>query len=270
MMLKRLRAACIQMGASADCDSNLLRATALAGRAIRQKARFLAFPENFLWRGPARDLKRAAACVPQAVRHFQNLARQTRTAILLGSVLEPSAVKGKFYNTSLLLSESGKITAKYRKIHLFDVGLKRVRVDESRYIAAGKQPVVGKVLNVPLGLTICYDLRFPELFRAEVFRGAKIIAVPANFTEYTGLAHWEVLLRARAIENQVFIAAPGQVGVHPESKIRSFGTSLILDPWGNVLARGSRAKEEVVLGDLDFSFQNHLRSSFPVLKHTRI
>lgn len=268
-MLKSLRVACIQMGASEDGERNLLCATALAGKAIREKAKWIVFPENFLYRGASRRLKAAAAEAIPALRHFQNLARQTKTAILLGSVLE-TAAKGKFYNTSVLVSETGKIAAKYRKIHLFDIGLRQVRVNESRHIAAGKRPVRGKVFGVSVGLTICYDLRFPELFRAHALAGAKAMTVPANFTDYTGQAHWEVLLRARAIENQSFVIAPAQVGRHPESKMRSFGTSLIVNPWGEILARGSRSGEEIVLADLDFSFQNRLRAKFPVLKHVKI
>lgn len=265
--MKRLRVACLQMNASEDLDDNLLHATAWIRKAARQKAKFIALPENFLWRGPSRDLNRIASQLPRILRHFQMLAAQTRASILLGSVIEKSSHKEKYFNTSILVSDTGKLIARYRKIHLFKVGLKQVQTDESRHIQAGTKSVVGKIGKISVGLTVCYDLRFPELFRQLTFCGAELIAVPSNFTEYTGKAHWEVLLRARAIENQIFIVAPGQVGVHPSSKIRSFGTSMIIDPWGTVLAKGSQTKEELLIQELDFSHQRLLRRSFPVLSH---
>lgn len=266
-MLRQWRVACIQMGASGNLEENFFRAVHLTERAVRQKARFVTLPENFLSRGPSRDLKAVTCEMPRVIRHFQKLARETKSAILLGSLLEPTSATGKYSSTSVLVSETGKIAARYRKMHLFDIGLRRVRMNESRHIQAGKRLGLGKVFGIPLGLAICYDLRFPELFRRLTYRGARIITVPANFTDYTGEAHWEVLLRARAIENQVFIVAPAQVGISPSSGIRSFGTSLIIDPWGTVLAKGTRTRDEVVVADLDFSFQARLRSQFPVLKH---
>jgi deaminated glutathione amidase len=269
-LLKSLRVACIQMDASHDGEANLLKATALAARAVRQKSKFIAFPENFLWRGSGKNIAEASNATGPILSHFQDFAKKTKTVLLLGSLLEPSHLKKKYYTTSFLISETGKVIAKYRKIHLFRINFKQVCTDESVSTHGGSEAVVGKVFGVPAGLTVCYDLRFPELFRRLVLKGARIMTVPSNFTEHTGKAHWEVLLRARAIENQVFIIAPGQVGTHPSTKIRSFGNSLIIDPWGKVLARGHATREEVVIADLDFAVQSQLRRNFPVLTHIKM
>ncbi len=267
--MSRWRAACIQMNATEDPSHNLFRATALIERAVRQKAKFIALPENFYWRGPAKMLGPMARETPNVVRYFQRLAKKNHVNILLGSLLEKSPEAGKYYNTSFLLSEKGICAARYRKIHLFKIGLRRVRTDEARHIQPGNAAVTGKISGMDAGLTVCYDIRFPELYRRLTFKGAKLICVPSNFTEITGKAHWEILLRARAIENQVFILAPGQVGTHPESKIKSYGHSLIIDPWGRILAQGSESREEVLIATLDFGAQSELRKSFPVLAHQR-
>lgn len=268
-MLKRLRVACVQMGASESCQQNLSKAASLVLKAIHRKAKFITLPENFLWRGPSKDLKRTAAETPAVIKHFQKIAKEHRVSILLGSLLEPGS-RRKYYNVSVLIAESGRVIARYRKIHLFGIKLSKVRTDESRHIQSGKKPVTGKVFGIPAGLTICYDVRFPELFRKLIFKGARLITVPANFTDHTGRAHWEVLIRSRAIENQAFVIAPAQVGISPSNKIKSFGTSLIVDPWGIVLARGSRDKDQVITADLDFKAQNELRARFPVLRHAKI
>ena len=221
----------------------------------------------FFWRGPSRQLSKIASQVtPLVIDEFQKWARQNKTAVLLGSILEP-APGGKFYNTSLLISEYGKIAARYRKIHLFDNRLKNVKSRESRHIARGHKIVTGKVWGIRAGLTVCYDLRFPELFRQLVRKGARVIFVPSNFTFETGKAHWEILLRARAIENLAFIAAPAHTGTHPSTGIRRFGTSLIIDPWGEILQKGSLSREQILIADLDLARQTALRKVFPVLSH---
>ncbi|HXV27861.1 MAG TPA: carbon-nitrogen hydrolase family protein [bacterium] len=259
----------MQINAGTDWQKNLKKIDGLTHRALRLKARVIALPETFCARTYSDQFRELAGEVtPQVIRRFQETARQTKTAFLLGSLLELSKEKTRFYNTSYLISEKGKITARYRKIHLFDIFMKKqVKVSESEHIRPGRQIAVGHVWKIRAGLTICYDLRFPELYRRLVRLGSRIIFVPSNFTETTGKAHWEVLLRARAVENQAFIIAPAQVGIHPANGIRSFGTSLVVDPWGNVLARGDRQREGVIMANLRLEFQDWLRRSFPVLKH---
>lgn len=268
----KLRVACIQNNASANPEKNIKAFQPAISRAIRKGARLIAFPENFCFRGPASLLEASARVLtPALLDFFSEMARRHRAAFLLGSVSEISPVKNKFFNTSFLISEKGKIIAKYRKIHLFDNQLKGAAVKESRHILRGeKKAVTASLLGFKAGLSICYDLRFPELYRDLSRQGASVLFIPSNFTEKTGAAHWEILVRARAIENQAFVIAPGLVGVHPENGIRSFGTSLIVDPWGRVLARGSRQHPEVLIADLDFSFLKSLKRAFPVLTHRRL
>lgn len=265
-MARSLRVACVQVSASDNLQKNIIRLRNLIAQALEKKPSLIAFPENFLWRGSSKDLARIAAETPVIIRDFCALARDSQTAFLLGSLLEP-APRGKVYNTSFLISEKGKVAARYRKIHLFQIGLAKVKTDEGRHVTRGSQSVTAKVLGQTAGLSICYDLRFPELFRGLAAKGANLLFVPANFTYTTGLAHWEVLLRARAVENQSFVIAPAQTGISPSSKIRSFGTSLIIDPWGKVIARASKGREEVICADLNLKAQKALRKAFPVLKH---
>ncbi len=265
--MRKFRVACLQTNAGCDWQKNLKRVRVQIQKALRLNPHLVALPEMFYWRGPSSEISKVAFQVtPQVTKEFQELAREHRTAFLLGSLLEPAGRK-KFYNTSLLISESGRIAARYRKIHLFDNTLKNARSRESRHIQRGREIVTGTVWGIRVGLAICYDLRFPELFRELSGRGARIIFLPANFTFETGKAHWEVLLRARAIENLVFVVAPAQTGVHSSTGIRSFGTSLVVDPWGKILRRGSRTQEQVLAADLDLTRQDFLRKVFPVLRH---
>lgn len=271
-MKRYLRLACIQNNAGSDWKKNLIRVNDLVKKALRYKVELIAFPETFCAReSHDQSSSMAHEVTPRIIWHFCDLAKKNQVAFLLGSVTETSPQKTRFYNTSILISETGRIAARYRKIHLFDIKLKgRVVNRESKWIFPGRRIETGRVWGMRMGLTVCYDLRFPELFRRLVGQGARLVFVPANFTETTGKDHWEVLLRARAIENQIFVVAPGQVGIHPVSKIPSFGTSLVIDPWGRVLARGSQKREEILIAQLDFSFQDRLRREFPVLRHRRL
>lgn len=267
--MNKIRAACVQMDAGDDLEKNLAKAQKFFLQAVRLKSQWIAFPENFLLRGPARRLNSAAAHFPEIIRFFQTLAKKHRVSVLLGSLLE-KAGSGKYFNTSILINDRGRVAGKYRKIHLFDVNIPGARCLESKHVRAGSKIVSARLNHVQTGLAVCYDLRFPELFRELSSRGARVLFLPANFTETTGKAHWEILLRARAIENLAFVIAPGQVGIHPENKIKSFGTSLILDPWGRVLAKGTPSKEQVLTADLDLKGQLKIRKKFPVLSHIRL
>ena len=189
---------------------------------------------------------------------------------LLGGSFPEAAGEGRVFNTSLLLSPEGAIVAAYRKIHLFDVDLRPqggAEFRESAHVAPGQEVVVAKTPFGGLGLSVCYDLRFPELYRAQSERGVRFLAVPAAFAVETGRDHWEVLLRARAIENQAFVVAPAQCGRHSPERA-SYGRSLIVDPWGLVLARAPD-RPGVIVADCDLAAQDRLRASLPVLAHRR-
>ncbi|MBI3313124.1 MAG: carbon-nitrogen hydrolase family protein [Candidatus Omnitrophica bacterium] len=264
-----INVACLQVNAGSNLQKNLERIFHHL-KSSPKKARLLALPENFSWRGSSKDLSKIASQFTSIIRQFQDYARRRKVFILLGSLIEPSKKKNKYWNTSVLLSPQGKVLARYRKIHLFDIGTKQIKVKESTHILSGKKVVTASLGKIKAGLTICYDLRFPELYRQLAFKGAKIIFVPSNFTYITGKAHWETLLAARAIENQVFIIAPAQAGKNPASGVRSFGTSLIIDPWGKVLARGDRWHEGWIFARLDLGKLKNLRRLFPVLTHRRL
>lgn len=266
--VQNLQVACIQINAGTDWQLNLAKALRFVHEARRRHAELIALPEMFCWRGHSRDMAMVARqATPVIIREFSCFARAHGVWLLLGSVLEPLRSKKKLANTSCLVSPEGKITAKYRKMHLFDVSLPDVRVRESRTIFRGKRMCRARVGRVRCGLSICYDIRFPELYRRLALAGARLFFIPANFTYRTGCAHWEVLVRARAIENQCFVMAPAQTGLHPAKRIRSFGTSLIVDPWGRILAKASVNHEEIITAHLDFQKQDRLRRSFPVLSH---
>ena len=270
-MNKKFRVACIQLNAGSDSEKNWQRLSLLLEKAGHLKCHLIALPEVFAWRGPSKSLNRIANYVsPLIIGRLQSWAKKSKTALLLGSVLLPAKTRGKVTNTSLLINVKGKILAAYHKIHLFDINCGNIKSRETKEVQPGTKVVSVKMGDKLFGLSVCYDLRFPELYRSLAKKGVQIIFVPANFTAYTGKAHWEVLLRARAIENQVFIVAPAQTGVHPGNKIKSYGNSLIVDPWGRILARGSHLGEEVLWTDLDFLAQKKLRKQFPVLNHRRL
>lgn len=264
--MDRVRAACVQVDAGSDYSRNLIQAEKYFLAAVRAKAKWITFPENFLWRGSSQGLKQTASQFLPAVSRFRNLARKYEVVILLGSLIEKASGK-KFFNTSILIDDRGREIARYRKMHLFDIDIPSLRCKESKHVLSGKKAVMAKLGKISAGLAICYDLRFPELFRHYSQQGAKVFFLPANFTEFTGKAHWEVLVRARAIENFAFVIAPGQSGVHPESGIKSFGTSMIVDPWGRVLAKSKCSGSGVITADLDFSGQMKLRQKMPSLNH---
>jgi len=200
------------------------------------------------------------------ISKFKELAIKYKVYIHNGSFIEKSEIIGKSYNTSVLISSSGDIEAFYRKIHLFDIELDM----DLTYKESDRYERGNKIINhnSPLGdfgFSICYDLRFPELYRELTFRGAKLIFVPAAFTMFTGKDHWEALLRARAIENQVYIAAPNQIGEHPKNKF-CYGNSMIIDPWGKIIARASD-KTGVTVTDIDWDYLEEVREKLPSLKN---
>ena len=173
------------------------------------------------------------------------------------------------FNTSVLINPNGKIVTKYRKIHLFDIRLKGKEILESGRNQAGKNPKLAKIENIKAGLSICYDLRFPELYRHYSRAGAKIICIPSSFTRLTGEAHWHTLIKARAIENLSYVIAPNQAGIG-SGGIKTYGHSLIVDPWGKILAEGPANGETVIFADIDLEYLKQVRKNLPALEHRKI
>ena len=202
-----------------------------------------------------------------AIELLQEKARKHRMIVHGGSIVERHAqLAGKFHNTSVLINRDGKIVAQYRKIHLFDVDLAHGEKHyESERIVPGNSVVTAEIDGITFGLTVCYDLRFPELYRSLALQGAQILLVPAGFTLHTGRDHWEVLLRARAIENLCYVVAPAQVGSYPPNR-HCFGRSMIIDPWGLVLAQ-AQDLPTVICADIDLDQIEHARTQIPCLQH---
>jgi predicted amidohydrolase len=258
------------MTSTADVERNLAAAESLVEEGAVRGAAFVGLPENFAC------LRSEGEPVPEAqlldgpwVARMSALARRLRITLLLGSLPERLEGEARVRNTSVLLGPDGRTLAVYRKIHLFDTDLPGMEhLKESRAVVPGDEVVVAETAFGPLGLSICYDLRFPELYREQARRGARVLAVPSAFTERTGRDHWEVLLRARAIENLAYVLAPAQVGVHGPGR-SSWGHALIVDPWGSVLAQVPEGPG-VAVAELDFERQERLRRELPALGHARL
>lgn len=268
-----MRVAVVQLNSQGDVATNLRRVEELVGAAAADGATLVGLPENFAFLGESEeDKRRVAEAIPgdgPIVRALVALARKHQIHLVAGGMPELSADPARPYNTSVLVAPSGAIAATYRKIHLFDVDLPDGTVlKESAGSSAGSEPCVAPVGETLLGMTVCYDLRFPELFRRLGDAGARLVTVPAAFTLTTGKDHWHVLLRARAIENQVFVLAPAQTGRHPRGR-QTYGKSLIVDPWGDVLAQCGEG-EGYAVARLDFAYQDRVRASLPCLKHRRL
>ena len=267
-----MRAALCQMSAGEDIAANLLEAEALLASAAQGGADLACLPEAFTFRGPSRRDAEVAEPVPgSTTERLADAARRHDMWVLAGSLFEADGAD--VYNTSLLFDRSGEQVARYRKIHLFDVelpGLPPLR--ESDAFTAGEEIVTAGTEFGRVGFSICYDLRFPELYRALMARGAEVLFIPSNFQHATGIDHWEVLVRARAIENQAFVLAAAQWGTwdDPAKGRRAHGESLAVDPWGRVLARGPGEGTEVVFADLEFSELRRVRSVLPALRHRRL
>jgi predicted amidohydrolase len=267
-----LRVALVQTDASDDPAANVARAAQLADDAAAAGARLVALPEYLQYRGEDDGFRASARPIPGPhTEPFSQVARRRDAWILVGSTAETSADPDRPYNTSALIAPDGSIAATYRKIHLFDVMVDAAVADgpvdtESARVTAGERIVTADVDGTTLGLTICYDLRFPELYRALALAGARILTVPANFTERTGRDHWEVLLRARAIENGAFVLAPSQIGGPPGHP--AFGRSMVIDPWGTVIAQAGDTVA-IVHATLDLDRVDAVRRGIPVLANRR-
>jgi predicted amidohydrolase len=259
-----MRVAAIQLNSNGDKQRNLAAAEGLVRAAAADGAEFVALPEKWnLLAGGEELVARAEPLDGPSLTAARSWARDLGIHLLAGSISERGAEGEKASNTSVLVGPDGEDIAVYRKIHMFDVDVDGVSYRESEHEEPGTEPVVAPVGDLTLGMTVCYDLRFPELFRILALRGARILAVPSAFTLATGRDHWEVLLRARAIEDQVFLVAPNQVGEAPPH-YSSFGRSMIVDPWGVVLATAPDG-EGFIAADLDFTAQDRVRESLPSL-----
>jgi len=280
-----LRAACVQMNTRGDGPANVRAATALVKAAAAAGARLVALPETWAYKGGREGMRASAEAVDgPSNAALAQLAARLGLFVLAGSIYEPSPEPGHVFNTSALFGPDGGLRAVYRKIHLFDVTAGTTVYRESDYVMPGAELVTAEIdpgeaapgdpaetaapaAPVTLGLTICYDLRFPELYRSLALRGAQILCVPSAFTAYTGAAHWEVLLRARAVENGCFVVAPGQVAEHLPGR-ECFGHSMIVDPWGAVLAE-VRHGVGFCIADLDLGRIAEVRGQIPSLQNRR-
>jgi predicted amidohydrolase len=267
-----MRVALCQMNSGDDVEANRAQAGQLLERSADGGADLAALPEVWPFMGPARRHREVADRVPGPTSDWlSEIARRRSMWILGGSVLEAGG-DGRVFNTSLLFDRSGELVARYRKIHLFDVDLPgQPPIRESFTYAPGEEVVTAETEFGRAGLSVCYDVRFPELYRALVSRGAEILFVPSAFTFDTGTDHWDVLIRARAIESQAFVLAPAQWGTWgpPEQNRRCFGNSLAVDPWGRVLARTPDGVG-VTFADLDLEEVRRVRQRLPALRNRRL
>jgi len=260
-----MRAAAVQLNSQDNVAKNVAAACSLIEQAAAQGADLVALPEycNVLHDSTAH--REAAEPVPgPTIERFAELARAHKIYVHCGSIPERTDDPQRIYNTTVLLDREGEIVGRYRKIHLFDVEIEgRVSAKESEAVMPGGEVVVLETEFGPVGLTICYDLRFPELYRRLAVQGARVIFTPAAFTLFTGKDHWEVLQRARAIENQVYVVAPAQIGLHEKGKA-CYGNSMIVDPWGTVLAR-CPDRVGYAIADIDFDYLDKVRREVPSL-----
>lgn len=270
-MSARHLVACVQLRSTEDRAASLDRAEALIARAAHWGAKLVATPENTPFLGaPAAKVASAEPLDGPTGRRMAHLARTLGIHLLVGSVGERLDDR-RCYNTSLLYGPDGGLLARYRKLHLFDVDIPGgPRFQESAHIAPGDQVVVADTPIGRIGLSICYDVRFPELYRALVDGGAEIVAVPSAFTLHTGKDHWHALLRARAIETQCWVLAPAQEGRHdPQGTRWSYGHSLVVDPWGTVVAECGEG-EGIAIAELDLDAARRVRRALPVRSHRRL
>ena len=264
-MPDRIRIACVQMTSRADKAANLETAERLVAQAAATGADVVVLPEKWTAIGDAAVLHAIAEPLEggESVAAMSDWARRHGLTLVGGSITERREGREKLSNTSLVFDSEGEIVAVYRKIHLFDVEVGGVVYRESEAEEPGEEPIVAHAEDWKLGLSVCYDVRFPELYRILALEGAELVTVPAHFTTPTGKDHWHVLLRARAIENQLYVAAAAQVGETLPGK-PAYGRSLIADPWGIVIAQATD-EESVITAELDRAHLQDIRAKLPSL-----
>ncbi len=266
-MSRRFLTAAVQFNAGPDKEANFAAVLRLACAAAARGAQLVVLPEVFFWRGERSEEARAAEPIPgPTTERLAAMARELGLYLVGGSILERVTGEPKVFNTCAVFTPAGELIARYRKAHLFDVDIAgQVSIRESDTRRRGTEAVVVRTELATLGLSICYDLRFPELYRRLTDAGAEIVCVPSAFTFATGAAHWEILLRARAIENQVYVVAPNQIGPSPAG-IHDFGHSLIVDPWGTPTARAANT-DTVIVAEIDLDYLARVRREVPCLAH---
>jgi predicted amidohydrolase len=266
--MKSLRAAVIQMDSQDQKERNLEKAGDLIGEAVSKGSKLVGLPENFNFIGEELDELAQAETIPgPTTNRLAEWARRHRIWLHGGSILERVDAQNKLFNTTVLLDPNGTTIGRYRKIHLFDVEVASgPATTESRIQQPGDQIVACPTSIGTIGLSICYDLRFCEIYRILALKGVQMAFIPSKFTQFTGRDHWEPLLRARAIENQYFVLAPAQIGEKPP--YLCYGHSMIVDPWGSVLADAPHDETSVV-ADLDFEEMERIRRQIPCLKNRR-
>ena len=263
-----MAAAAIQMSSTPKKAGNFETAERLIRDAVSAGAEFVALPELWSCHGLEKVYRENAEPIPGPTTDFLGgLARELGVWMLGGSILEGELGAERLFNTSIFFNPSGELVAVYRKIHLFDVKAPDREYLESRLIAPGREIITAKAGTTMLGLSVCYDLRFPELYRLLALRGAEVLAVPAAFTLQTGKDHWELLLRARAVENQAYVVAPAQWGRKTDGR-STYGRSMIVDPWGTVLAQ-CPDRDGFTLATLDLDYLDRFRAEFPALANRR-
>jgi predicted amidohydrolase len=266
-----MRVGVVQVCSTDDLEANLANATELVGEAVDRGATFVCLPENFAFmRREGNPFPCAQSVDGEIVGTLRELASRHGVWLLGGTFPEEIPDDAdRVYNTSVLVDAEGRVAATYRKIHLFDVDLESGGTfRESDRFAPGSEVVVAKTPFGGVGMSVCYDLRFPELYRQMTFAGADFLMVPSAFTPQTGKDHWEVLLRARAIENQAFVVAPAQCGQHTPDRA-SHGRSLVIDPWGIVIAQAGD-RPEVLVCECDLAALGRVRTAIPALKNRRL
>lgn len=291
-MQHSLTVAVVQMRSTLDQAANLARAERLVAEAAERGARLVVLPEMFPAYGPLGEVVRQAESTTGPIANLcAQWAKRWKLWLVAGSMAERAADEalssGKAYNTSLVFDDAGQLAGRYRKQHLFDVDLPgRVRVQESEHLLPGEEslwlaipaatfparnetlPASHSLFATQLGVAICYDLRFPELFRRLAAAGMDVLALPAAFTRATGEAHWHLLVRARAVENQCYVLAANQWGEHAPG-VASYGHSMIVDPWGNIVAEAPAEGDAVLAAELDAALLEEVRARLPALKHRR-
>ncbi len=265
-----MKAAAVQLNSGADVEASIAAADKQVRAAAADGATLVVLPEKWTVMGSPADLRAGAQKLDgSAIAWARETAQELKLELVAGSIAERVEGREKLSNSSVHVGPDGEIKAVYRKLHMFDVEIEGKRYCESDTDEPGDEIVVSELDGgAKLGMSICYDLRFPELFRVLALRHARVVALPAAFTLPTTRDHWETLIRARAIENQVFVVAANQVGKHPGAH-HSGGSSLIVDPWGAVLARADSEKPGYLVAELDFEHQDDVRKRVPLLSHRR-
>jgi predicted amidohydrolase len=266
MSTSTVRVAAVQLVSGANPEENIERALVGVSSAVASGATYVQLPEYFNYRGPTSGYREVAESIPgPTTERMAQVARDSNVTLHVGSMLERSPDPSKVYNTSVVFAPNGEIVATYRKGHLFDIHVPgEVEEYESRNIAPGDRLVITDAPGFDLGLSVCFDLRFTEMYRRLSSHGAKVLAVPSSFSVATGRVHWEVLLRARAIENHAYVIAAAQAGTTPEG-FSSFGHSMIIGPWGEVLGESDIDGEDVVVATIDLREVDRRRSQIAVL-----